>query len=191
MSERYVFTCMIEGLIIVILLWTCFRRPRQIPYVEQRRHSAPSVYHNQNGHGICSFFVLLSRTLDCVHTIPANFENGEKVTVAKFELAFTRYRHNLKTVGNWTVKSRCMTLMSKKSTYTLRIDQSRSKSIEKCSLYIIVQCSHDAVSNLWRLGFRFQIYRFRNMPAKNVPFSCEREVYPSHFSPFSKCAGIV
>ena len=37
----------------------------------------------------------------------------------------------------------------------------------------------------------FKIYRFQNLPAKNVPFSCEQEVYPSNFSPFSKCAGIV
>ena len=26
---------------------------------------------------------------------------------------------------------------------------------------------------------------------KNLPFSCKREAYPSHFSHFSKCAGIV
>ena len=37
----------------------------------------------------------------------------------------------------------------------------------------------------------FKIYRFQNLPAKNVPFLCEREAYPLHFSPFSKCAGIV
>ena len=37
----------------------------------------------------------------------------------------------------------------------------------------------------------FKIYRFQNLPAKNVPFSCEREACPSNFSPFSKCAGIV
>ena len=42
-----------------------------------------------------------------------------------------------------------------------------------------------SVPNMCRLEFRFQ-----NLPAKNVPFSCERrEAYPSHFSPFSKCAG--
>ena len=85
----------------------------------------------------------------------------KKVTAAKFELAFTRYRHNLKTAGNLAVKIRCRTLMLKKRTYTLRIDQSRSKSVEKCSVYIIVECSHDAVSNLYRLGFRFE----------NLPFS--------------------
>ena len=27
--------------------------------------------------------------------------------------------------------------------------------------------------------------------ASDVPFSCEREAYPSHFSPFSRCADIV
>ena len=39
----------------------------------------------------------------------------------------------------------------------------------------------------------FQVFhtRFQNLPAKNVPFSCERKTYPSNFSPFSKCAGIV
>ena len=43
--------------------------------------------------------------LDCVHTMLAHFENGENVTVAKFELAFTQYRNNLKTVGNLMVKN--------------------------------------------------------------------------------------
>ena len=37
-------------------------------------------------------------------------------------------------------------------------------------------------------GSVFKIYRFQNLPAKNVPFSCEQEAYPSNFSPFSKCA---
>ena len=27
----------------------------------------------------------------------------------------------------------------------------------------------------------FNIYRFKNLPAKNVLFSCERAAYPSHF----------
>ena len=81
--------------------------------------------------------------------------------------------------------------MLKKSTYTLRIDQSQSKSVEKCSVYIILECSHDAVSDLDRLGLHFQNLPFSKSAGKNVPFSCEREAYPSHFSPFSKCAGIV
>ena len=34
--------------------------------------------------------------------MPAHFENDEKCDGAKFELVFTRYRQNLKTVGNLT-----------------------------------------------------------------------------------------
>ena len=37
--------------------------------------------------------------------MPAYFETGENVTVAKFELASTRCRNNLKTVGNLMVKN--------------------------------------------------------------------------------------
>ena len=77
--------------------------------------------------------LLLVSVLDCVHTMPEHFENGANVTVVKFELAFTRYRNNLKTVGNLMVKTSCKILMAKKCTYTLRIDQSRFKSIKKCS----------------------------------------------------------
>ena len=94
----------------------------------------------------------------------------KKVTAAKFELAFTQYRHNLKTVGNLIVKTLCKTLMLKKSTYTLRIDQSRSKSVEKCSVYIILECSHDAVSNLDRLGFLFQNLLFLKSAGKKCVF---------------------
>ena len=72
--------------------------------------------------------------------------------------------------------------MPKKSTYTLRIDQSRSKGVENCSLFIIVECSHDAVSNLCRLRFRFQNLPFSESAGKNVPFSCEREAKMYKFS---------
>ena len=92
---------------------------------------------------------------------PTHRENVLQFRIKDFKTAFTRCQHNLKTVQNLTVKTLCRTLMLKKSTYTLRIDQSRSKSVEKCSVYIIVECSHDAVSNLDWLGFRFQ----------NLPFS--------------------
>ena len=57
---------------------------------------------------------------------------------------------------------------------------------QKCSVFIIFECSHDAVSKMYWLECRFQ-----NLPAKNVTFSCEQEAYPSHFLPFSKCASIV
>ena len=61
------------------------------------------------------------------------------VTAAKFELAFTRCRHNLKTVGKLTVKTRSWALMLKTSTYSLRIDQSRSKSIENYLFTMLFQ----------------------------------------------------
>ena len=101
--------------------------------------------------------------------MPAQFENGRK----------------------FDVKNSLQDLMQKNSTYTLRIDLSRSKSVEKCSVFIFVECLNDAVSNLCRLRFRFQNLPFSKSAGKNVPFSCEREAYPSNFSPFSKCAGIV
>ena len=67
---------------------------------------------------------------------------------------FTRCRHILKTVKNVTVAK-----------FELSFTRCRfHKSIVK-------------------------ICRFQNLPAKNVPFSCEREAYSSHFSPFSKCDG--
>ena len=101
--------------------------------------------------------------------MPAQFENGRK----------------------FDDKNSLQDLMPKNSTYTLRIDLSRSKSVEKCSVFIFVECLNDAVSNYAGYGSVFKIYRFQNLPAKIVPFSCEREAYPSNFSPFSKCAGIV
>ena len=71
--------------------------------------------------------------------MPAQFENGWK----------------------FDDKNSLQDLMPKNSTYTLRIDLSRSKSVEKCSVFIFVECLNDAVSNLCRLLFRFQ----------NLPFS--------------------
>ena len=72
-------------------------------------------------------------------------------------------------------------------------NQSRSRSIERCSVFITFECSHGAVSKVCSLEFRFffKIFRFRNLQAKNVPFSCEQKAYPSHFSPFSNRGGIL
>ena len=111
----------------------------------------------------------------------------KNVTVAKFELAFTRCRNNLKTVGNLPVESSLQDFDAKEVCLRLRIDQSRSKSVEKFSV--------SSFTSVRRISFPkcsvFKIYRFQNLPAKNVPFSCEQEAYPLNFSPFSKCAGIV
>ena len=109
----------------------------------------------------------------------------KNVTVAKFEPAFTRYRNNLKTIKNLTLKLRCKALMQKKCTCTLRIDQSRSNSVEKCSVFIF-NCSHDAVSKMCRVEFRFQ-----NLPfSKSARKKCAVFVSVT-FSLLSKCAGIV
>ena len=46
--------------------------------------------------------------------------------------------------------------MPKKCTYSLTINQSRSKSVEKCFAFIIFECSHDAVSKMHQLQLPFQ-----------------------------------
>ena len=70
---------------------------------------------------------------------------------------------------------------------SLRMIKSRSESVEKnCFVFIILKFQDDAVFKMCQLLFYFQ-----NRLAKYVPFSCEREAYLSHFSPFLKCAGIM
>ena len=106
--------------------------------------------------------------------MPAQFENGRK----------------------FDDKNSLQDLMPKNSTYTLRIDLSRSKSVEKCSVFIFVECLNDAVSNLCRLRFRFQNLPFSKSAGKkmcrfrvnrrpirhifhrfqNLPASCERSL---------------
>ena len=93
----------------------------------------------------------------------------KNVTVAKYELVLTRYRQNLKTVGNLTAINPLQAPqefnVNEMYLYTLRIGQPTFESVEICSVFIIFECSHEAV---------FKIYRFQNVPAKNLPFSCER-----------------
>ena len=115
----------------------------------------------------------------------------KNVPVAKFELAFTRCRNNLKTVGNLPVKSSLKDFDAKEVYLN---PKNRSVSFQKrlkMFIFIILKCLHDAVSKMCRLEFRFQNLPFSKSAGKNVPFSCEQEAYPSNFSPFSKCAGIV
>ena len=67
-----------------------------------------------------------------VHTLPGHFENGENVTVAKFELAFTRYRNYLKTVRNLTVNNSLQDFDAKEMYSRPQInDGFCSKSVEK------------------------------------------------------------
>ena len=72
-----------------------------------------------------------------------------------------------------------------KEMYSLRVDHSRSKSVDKYSVFIFCfEHSHNAVSKMCRLEFRFHNLPFSKLPANNVPFSYEQEAHPSHFSPF-------
>ena len=108
----------------------------------------------------------------------------KKGLVAKFELELTRCRNNLKTVGNMTVKTLCKTLMPRKCIYILRIDHSLPKA-QKNVLFTPFSSIHTMpFPKCAGESSVFKIYRFQNLPAKNVPFSREREAYPSHFSPF-------
>ena len=116
----------------------------------------------------------------------------KNVTVAEFEPAFTRCRSNLKTVRDLTVRNslqdfdaierhlhpKCQSVLFQK----------RRKMFYFHHFQVFTRCRFQNVPV--RVQF-FKIYRFQNVPAKNVPFSCERKAYPSHFSPFSKFAGIV
>ena len=108
-----------------------------------------------------------------------------------FELAFTRCRNNLKMIRNLTVKNSLQDFGAKEMYLHSKHRSVAFKIIELCSFFIIFECSHNAFSKMYRLLFRFQNLPFSKSAGKNVPFSCEQEAYPSHFLPFSKCAGIV
>ena len=112
-----------------------------------------------------------------------------------FWLLFARYCHNLKTVKVWRWQNfsdhshdmkkeliiRCnppKTLMSKKCTQILRIDQPLFEIVVKCSTIILFECSLDAIFK----RCHFQGSSFSKCAAKNVLFSCELEAYPQSFS---------
>ena len=102
--------------------------------------------------------------------MPAHSENGENVPVAKFELAFTRCRNNVRTMGNLMVKTRCKTSMLEKDIYSLIIDQSCSKSVEKCPVFIISNVQMVLFPECVGYIAAFKIDRFRNLPAKMCRF---------------------
>ena len=81
--------------------------------------------------------------------MPAHFENAENVTVAKFELAFTRCQNNLKMIGNLTVKISLQDFDAKEMYLHSKNRSVTFQSIEKCSVFIIFDCSHDAVSKAY------------------------------------------
>ena len=90
--------------------------------------------------------------------MPAPFENGENCDGSNIWASVHTMPEQLKKNGRKSdgKKTRCKTLMPKRCTHALRIDQSRSKSVDKCSAFVIFECSHDAVSKMCRSAFRFK-----------------------------------
>ena len=121
----------------------------------------------------------------------------KNVTVAEFELVFTRCLNNLKTVRNLTVRNSLQDFDAIERYLNPKCRsvffQKRLKMFYFRHFQMFTQCRFQNVPV--RVPFSksivFKIYHFQTLPAKNVPFSCEREAYPSNFSPSSKCAGIV
>ena len=110
----------------------------------------------------------------------------KNVTVAKLGLAFTRCRNNLKTVRNLMVKNLLQDFDTNEMYLHPKNPSISFQSIEKCSVLIVFKCSHDAVSRMCRLEFRFQNLPSSKSAGQNCAVLCEQEAYLSHFSPFSK-----
>ena len=119
-----------------------------------------------------------------------NFGNDEKSDDSKIRASVLTMPEQLETgrkfEGN---KTRCKTLIPKKCTYTIRIDKSRSKSVEKYSVFIIFECSHDAVSKMCRLQFRCPNLPFSKSADKNCAVFMGMGGLSVTFLSFSKCAG--
>ena len=73
---------------------------------------------------------------------------------------------HLKTVGNLMVKNSLQGFDAEQHTYILGVVQYRSKSVAKCFVFIIFEYSHDAVSKMCWLEFRFQNLLFSQSASK-------------------------
>ena len=130
--------------------------------------------------------------LDCVHTMPAHFENGERCDGSKICTSVHTIPKNFENGRKLDGKNSLQDFDAKE---VYLYPKNRPASFQK-RLKMFYFSSFSGVYTMpfpkyAGLSSSFKIYRFRNLPAKNVPFSCEREAYPSHFSPFSKCGGIL
>ena len=96
-----------------------------------------------------------------VHTMPAHSENGENMTVGKFEPAFTRCQNSLKTIQNLTVKiarfSESLPDFDAREIPTSEESVSFPKASKNALVFIIFKHSHIDVSKMCRLEFCFQI----------------------------------
>ena len=119
--------------------------------------------------------------------MPVHLKTVENVTVARSQLAFTRCKNKMKTVGNLIIKNSLEDFDAKEMYLHPKNRLVFSKSVEKCSDFIIFVCSHHAVSKQRRSRLELG---FQNLPFLK-PVLCEREAYLSHLSPFLKSASIV
>ena len=119
------------------------------------------------------------------------FENDEKCDGSKIWASVHTMPERFETVRKYDGKKPLHDLVPKKCTYTLRVDQSRSK--KPCRMFcfhrfrVFTRCRFQNVS----VRVFFSKSTVLKSAGKNVPFSCEWVAYPLHFSPFSKFAGIV
>ena len=124
--------------------------------------------------------------------MPAHFENGEKCDGCKIWASVhtisEQFENGKKLDGKNSLQD-----FDAKEVYLH--PNNRPVSFQKhLKMFHFSSCS-----GVYRMSFPkcagyssiFKIYRFQNLPAKIVPFSCERKAYPLHFSPFSNYAGIV
>ena len=86
----------------------------------------------------------------------------KNMMVTKFDLAFTRCWNNSKRVRNLTVKNLLQDVNAKEMYLHPKNRWNLFQSIEKCSFLAIFKCSHDAVSKMFQLSFRFQNLLFSN-----------------------------
>ena len=92
------------------------------------------------------------------------------MTVAKFQLAFTRHRNNLKTVGNLTVKTLCKSLMPKAYMHPKKSISLVPKASQNVPFSPFLM--NDAVFKMCQLEFCFQSLQYSKSTRKTVPFLC-------------------
>ena len=124
--------------------------------------------------------------------MPAQFENGEKCDGCKIWASVHTILEQFENGRNLDGKNSLQHFNAKEAyLHSKRVDQSGSKSVKKCSVFIIFKFLHDAVSKMCRLEFRFQNLPFSKSAGKKMCRFRVKCACPSNFSPFSKCAGIV
>ena len=143
--------------------------------------------------------------------MPAHFENGEKCDDCKIWASVHTIPQRLENGRKLDGKNSLQDFDAKEMYLH---PKNRSVSFQKCPkmfcfhhIQVFTRCCFQNVSvrvpfsksTVFKLcrqkmchfrvngrPIRHIFHRFQTLPAKNVPFSCEREAYPSHFSPFSK-----